>query len=402
MFWVCCFTKLLAVRLMTQGLVAFSMEKATKLSTIFLTIIFIWLSPAFSQEDFITIPDTGKKRLYISVNKHPISAKELENLLGKKKKWPAPEYYKIYKNENEKFYNYLLKKKKRSEGKIFRKTLFKKADKYNVVLKKLPPFVPKIMLGFTDKKLHNLETLNIYLKFYILDFSNFEKKIQNKKITKFLSDSNYQTKTTKEDILEDIKLANNIWNGAGVTFFTEVKTIEFIFPKVTSHQKDMIWMTQNCNSHISCLVKPKKKSELADSNYIKQHFIYRKITNSAENYTEARNLDNVGSDFKGGLINVYYLPRMLSEKNCGIASSLVLKNKAWNDHRKDKHYIVIGHECGNSIRGKTLAHELGHIFGLKHVNDKNNMMYPFITGKKKLTVGQSVNSRLFYKSYGLK
>lgn len=372
--------------------------------TIILTIIFIWISPAFSQEDFITIPETGTKKLTILVNKHPMSAKALEKIFGKSV--PANEYYKIYKNENEKFYNYLLKKynnrqDKKKSAKIFRKTFFKKADKYNVVLKKLPPFVPKIILGFTDKKINNLETLNIYLKFYILDFSNFEKKIQNKKITKFLSDNNYQTKTTKEDILEDIKLANNIWNGVGVTFFTEVKTIEFITPKVSSLQKDMIWMIQNCNSHNSCLVKPKKKSELTDSNFIKQHFIYRKITNSAENYTE--HLNNVGHDLlNGGIINVYYLPRMLSEKNCGIASSLVLKNKAWNDYRSDKHYIVIGHECYNHIRGKTLAHELGHILSLSHENNKNNIMYQYTNGGQKLTLRQGVNARLFYKSYGLR
>ena len=55
---------------------------------------------------------------------------------------------------------------------------------------------------------------------------------------------------------------------------------------------------------------------------------------------------------------------------------------------------MIGHECHNHIRGKTLAHEIGHIFGLKHVKEKDNLMYPYISGGNKITPGQSVNSRL--------
>ena len=301
--------------------------------------------------------------------------------------------YKIYKNEkeNKKFYKYLLKYfndnklsyYSNKRAKITIKKFYKEAKKYNATLTK--PEAVKFTKGFNDEKYLNFPTINIHLNFFILDFSDLAKKIGTKKTIKFLNEKGYKTLTTKKHIEHDLKIANNIWNKKGVTFFTDIKSIRLIDPKVSELRQNMKWMEKNCTSHTSCLVKPKKKSEFLKSNFLKQHKIYRQITNSEKNYYKHS-------------INIYYLPRMLSSKNCGIASSLVTKASSLvTKGRKNKFYVVLGHECHNHIRGKTLAHELGHIIGLKHINDKNNLMYPFITGGNQLTDNQSVYSRRHYK-----
>lgn len=276
-------------------------------------------------------------------------------------------YYKIYENENKDFYNKLLKSKKR---RIKEKKLFQYAEKYDVVLKKIIP-LENLNVGLTDETLGNFKTINIPLFFYIVDFSHIREMNFRKKLYKFLEDNEIRTITTKEDIKKDLKAINIIWKQAGINFFIRENDITFIVPRLENLLENVIWLNENCNTSGACFNRPSKKSDYLKSKNKKQHDIYKETVQQKKNY-------------KSGGLNIYYLPKMLGKNACGIASVPI--ERTWRNTFGG--YVIMGDKCNNHNRAKTLAHEIGHLLNLKHINDKNNLMYKSIIGKDKLNETQ--------------
>ncbi len=208
------------------------------------------------------------------------------------------------------------------------------------------------------------EIINIPVNFHIVDFSK-HKYFGFKELKKYLKDKNFQVITTKEHIKKDLETVNKIWDKAKIKWY--LNEIDFIKPGIANLLDDMIWLNENCNKGYGSCFKNIEKSK-------RQHLAYRRAL-------------RIDKNAKSSGINVYYLPKMFSNSKCGIASTNPKSS------RRSGNYVVIGHKCSKHDRGKTLAHELGHVLGLRHIKDKNNIMYLNITSGFELNDDQVGGSR---------
>ena len=74
-------------------------------------------------------------------------------------------------------------------------------------------------------------------------------------------------------------------------------------------------------------------------------------------------------------INVFYVPYIPGELSCGVAYSYSRSKpnpQISQLRRQNLGYIVIGERSGSGClsRGRTVAHELGHMFSLGHKHDQ--------------------------------
>ena len=229
-------------------------------------------------------------------------------------------------------------------------------------------------------KLPNEEIIQIPVKVYIVDFSKWYSG--RKKLTKYFKDNDFKMITTEEHIKKDFETANKIWHQVGIKW--NVVNVELLKPSLATLLEDIKWMNENCNIPGTCFKVHNKKSEYLKSNTKKSLEIYNKL---------------ISKDKKKRGARVYYLPRMLSKNACGIAYTRRNNFKARNNFIVTPRRIIIGHKCENHNRGKTLAHELGHIVSLKHVNDRGNVMYRSITSGSKLEGHQGIDARREYKYF---
>ena len=168
---------------------------------------------------------------------------------------------------------------------------------------------------------------------------------------------NFKSKITEDKVRKDFKIANGIWNKKGFEF----KIVEITKIKGNSKtiEKDLKWIK---NKYMKSLRIDRKEQTVKSKNQQR----YNKILFRLINYEKNRNKN---------AINVFYIPYIPNELACGVAYSPSL-NKSNNYEidtlRRQNHgFIVIGEKSECKNRGRTVAHELGHMFSLLHKHDQN-------------------------------
>jgi len=176
-----------------------------------------------------------------------------------------------------------------------------------------------------------------------------------------VNNPNFKSKITEDEVRKDFIIANSIWNKKGFEF----KIVEIIKVKGNSKsiEKDLKWIK---NKYIKSLRIDRKEQKVKAKNQQR----YNKILFRLINHEKNRNKN---------AINVFYIPYMPSELACGVAYSYSL-NKSNNSQihelrRKNIGFIIIGEKSECKNRGRTVAHELGHMFSLRHKhNQKTDLM----------------------------
>ena len=164
----------------------------------------------------------------------------------------------------------------------------------------------------------------------------------------------WTTITSKSDVVEDFKRANEIWAKAGVIFiikeinFPKANTKILRSKKLKNYSKGLK-KTQNRDDAIRYIVNKK-------NNKIRGEILYS-LTNHKKNRNKKA-------------LNIYYLPQLLTI-SCGL-TELTFDKQAF---KKNLVYIIMPHQENDFMkhinsncreRHATLSHELGHLFGMKH------------------------------------
>ena len=195
-----------------------------------------------------------------------------------------------------------------------------------------------------------------------------------------IEEGDYKTITTPEDVREDFKNANWIWAQANI--FWDVIAIDQTEANTTGFSSETKWISENYKA----IEDPRKASK--DKSYIKtsvrRHEIISKLIQSEkyQNYSA---------------INVYYLPTLF-----GVTSGYTAMCKTKSCRRSKEPFSVLAHyhpggwECFESRR--TLAHELGHILGLRHKGTEGKDLMMWGVGQI-ITKKIATASRKYYKKY---
>ena len=167
---------------------------------------------------------------------------------------------------------------------------------------------------------------------------------------------NFKSKITADEVRNDFKYANSIWNKKGFKFeIVEIVKVDGNSKKI---EKDLKWIK---NKYIKSLKINYKEQKVKSKNQKKYNEILFRLIGAKKN----RNKD---------AINVFYIPYMPSKLACGVAYSYSL-NKSNNSQinqlrRQNLGFIIIGEKSKCKSRGRTVAHELGHMFSLRHKHDQ--------------------------------
>ena len=211
----------------------------------------------------------------------------------------------------------------------------------NITFRVLNVGASDIILTLANNSIYNLLDEN---EMPILNESFKEEKTvitTNKTLTLKLKIWIVENQANKARVLNDIKNLKRIFKQLKTICGTEVR-IEYKINKISKND----WVNKI----------DKDKDGLLDE--------YVKFDNPTDE--EKALLENF---FKRGYLNVYYI-KEFDWKNSGGSSTTGEYVKKNATHRG----VII--DSDNAIIN-TLAHEIGHYFGLKHVNDPNNLMYPY-------------------------
>jgi len=167
---------------------------------------------------------------------------------------------------------------------------------------------------------------------------------------------NFKSKIREDEVRKDFKIANSIWNNKGLEF----KIVEITKVKGNSKrlEKDLKWIK---NKYIKSLRIDSKEQKIKSKNQQRYNKILLKLISHEKNRNKKA-------------INVFYIPYMPSELTCGVAYSYSL-NKLSNHEinqlrRQNRGFVIIGEKSECKSRGRTVAHELGHMFSLGHKHDQ--------------------------------
>ena len=167
---------------------------------------------------------------------------------------------------------------------------------------------------------------------------------------------NFKSKITEDEVIKDFKFANSIWNKKGFDFrILEIAKVNGNAKKI---EKDLKWIK---NKYIKSLKIDQKEQKVKSKNQKKYNEILFRLIGAKKNRNK-------------NAINVFYIPYMPSKLSCGVAYSYSL-NKPNNSQinqlrRQNLGFIVIGEKSDCKNRGRTVAHELGHMFSLGHKHDQ--------------------------------
>jgi hypothetical protein len=168
-----------------------------------------------------------------------------------------------------------------------------------------------------------------------------------------VNEPNYKTNITQNDVKNDFKFANTLWNANGIQF--KVINLAKVKGNSKSIKKDLKWV----NTKFIKSLKIDTKNQKIKSNNMKK---YSKILFRLIGAKKNRNKN---------AINLFYIPYLPNKMQCGVAYSYANVKSSHSEvnklRRQNWGFAIIGEESGcKGNRGLTVAHELGHMFSLQH------------------------------------
>ena len=166
----------------------------------------------------------------------------------------------------------------------------------------------------------------------------------------------YKTTTTPEDVRNDFKVVNSLWNNQGIQF--ELVDIVKSEGNTKSLKKDIKWVKEK---YLKALAIDSKEGKVKSDE--PKRITYWKMMHKLIKGTTNRN-ENA--------INLFYVPYLPGHFMCGVAYSYstVIDSSFDQYKRQNAGYAIIG-EQSTCESGKTTAHEIGHMFSLGHKETTN-------------------------------
>ena len=171
-----------------------------------------------------------------------------------------------------------------------------------------------------------------------------------------VNEKGYKTTTTPEDVRNDFKVVNSLWNTQGIQF----ELIDIVKSKgnAKSLKKDLKWVKKKYLRSLE--IDPKKGTIKSDeSKRVKYWQMLHKLIKGTTNRNK-------------NAINLFYVPYLPGQFMCGVAYSYstIIDHSLDPYKRKNAGYAIIG-EQNMCESDKIVAHELGHMFSLVHKETTN-------------------------------
>ena len=195
-----------------------------------------------------------------------------------------------------------------------------------------------------------------------------------------IEEGDYKTITTPEDVREDFKNVNWIWAQANI--FWDVVAIDQTEANTTGFSSETKWISENYKAIEDYRKALKDKSHR--ETFLRRLEIISKLIQSEkyQNYSA---------------INLYYLPKLFTQA-CGLTQFCRTKSckKNYVSFVVIAHYHQDGWKCSDG--SKTVAHELGHMLGLRHEGTEGKDLMKWGAGQI-ITKKIATASRKYYKKY---
>jgi hypothetical protein len=181
-----------------------------------------------------------------------------------------------------------------------------------------------------------------------------------------VDEPNFRSKITKNEVVGDFKIANEIWKKKGLEF--KIVGIKKTVGNSKKIKKDLKWVKEK---YIKSLRINRKDQTIKAKNQKRYNRIIFRIIGHKKNRNKYA-------------INVFYIPYIPNNLACGLAYSYSLTDSSHheiNQLRIQNHgFVIMGEKSGCENRGRTLGHELGHMFSLKHKHDQKTDLMMWGTG----------------------
>ena len=198
-----------------------------------------------------------------------------------------------------------------------------------------------------------------------------------------VNEKGYKTTTTPEDVRNDFKVVNSLWNAQGIQF----ELIDIVKSKgnAKSLKKDLKWVKEKYLKSLK--INPEKGTIKSDESKKEK---YWRMLHKLIKGTTNRNKN---------AINLFYVPYLPGQFMCGVAYSYstIIDSSLDPYKRKNAGYAIIG-EQNMCESDKIVAHELGHMFSLVHKETTNVDLMMWGDGKR-INSWQADKLRKYHNKY---